>query len=265
MREIMLLGQNVNAYHGAGPGGAIWDLARLFEALSEISGLDRLRYATSHPRDMNDALIAAHRDLPKLMPYLHLPVQAGSDRILKAMNRKHNADEYRAIIERARAARPDIAITSDFIVGFPGETDADFEDTMRLVREIGFAAAYSFKYSPRPGTKAAEAADMVPEEVKTARLHALQALILEQQTAFNRETLGKTVPVLFEKPGRHDGQIAGKSPYLQAVHADIPSGAKISDWVGTIADVRITELRSNSLHGEIVLPVGEADRGGIAA
>ncbi|MGL5445823.1 MAG: tRNA (N6-isopentenyl adenosine(37)-C2)-methylthiotransferase MiaB [Rhabdaerophilum sp.] len=265
VREIMLLGQNVNAYHGVASGGGTWDLARLFEALSEISGLDRLRYATSHPRDMNDALIAAHRDLPKLMPYLHLPVQAGSDRVLKAMNRKHNADEYRAIIEKARIARPDIAVTSDFIIGFPGETDADFEETMRLVRDIGFAAAYSFKYSPRPGTKAAESADMVPEEVKTARLHALQALILEQQTDFNRATLGKTVSVLFEKAGRHPGQIAGKSPYLQAIHADIPSGETISDWRGKIADVRITELRSNSLHGEIVSPHGESDRGGIAA
>lgn len=265
VREIMLLGQNVNAYHGAGPGGSTWDLARLFEALSEISGLERLRYATSHPRDMNDALIAAHRDLPKLMPYLHLPVQAGSDRVLKAMNRKHKADDYRAIIEKVRAARPDIAITSDFIVGFPGETDADFEDTMRLVRDIGFAAAYSFKYSPRPGTKAAEAADAVPESVKTARLHALQALILDQQTAFNGAALGRIMPVLFEKAGRHPGQIAGKSPYLQAVHADIPRGEEVSSLIGRIADVRITELRSNSLHGEIVSPVGEADRGGMAA
>jgi tRNA-2-methylthio-N6-dimethylallyladenosine synthase len=262
VREIMLLGQNVNAYHGAARDGANWDLARLFEALSEISGLDRLRYATSHPRDMNEALIAAHRDLPKLMPYLHLPVQAGSDRILKAMNRKHRADDYRAIIAQMRAARPDIAITSDFIVGFPGETDADFEETMRLVREIGFAAAYSFKYSPRPGTKAAEAEDMVPEEAKTERLHALQALILDQQTDFNRSTLEKTVSVLFEKPGRHAGQIAGKSPYLQAVHADIPNGGEVSEWIGKIADVRITELRSNSLHGEIVSPREHAAKKG---
>jgi tRNA-2-methylthio-N6-dimethylallyladenosine synthase len=254
VREIMLLGQNVNAYHGAGPGGSTFDLAQLFASLSEISGIERLRYATSHPRDMNDALIAAHRDLPKLMPYLHLPVQAGSDRVLKAMNRKHKADDYRAIIEHVRKARPDIAITSDFIVGFPGETDADFQATMRLVRDIGFSAAYSFKYSPRPGTKAAEAGDMVPEEVKTARLHALQALILEQQTAFNRASLGRIMPVLFEKAGRHAGQIAGKSPYLQAVHADIPRGEEVSALIGKIADVRITELRSNSLHGEIVSP-----------
>ncbi len=181
------------------------------------------------------------------------------------MNRKHRAEDYLRIIERVRAVRPDIAITSDFIVGFPGETDADFEDTMRLVREVGFATAYSFKYSARPGTKAAEAEDMVPESVKTERLHALQALLMEQQNAFNAATIGRTVSVLFEKPGRHEGQIAGKSPYLQAVHVDIPKGDAISGWLGRIADVRITELRSNSLHGEIVSPVGEADRGGWAA
>lgn len=265
VQDIMLLGQNVNAYHGVAADGSVWGLARLFEALSEIEGLHRLRYATSHPRDMDEALIRAHRDLPKLMPYLHLPVQAGSDRILKAMNRKHRAADYRAIIEKVRAARPDIAITSDFIVGFPGETDADFEATMQLVREVGFATAYSFKYSARPGTKAAEAEDAVPEDVKTARLHALQALLMEQQNAFNAATIGKTVSVLFEKAGRHPGQIAGKSPYLQAVHVDIPRGDEISAWLGRIADVRITELRTNSLHGEIVSPPGEADRGGMAA
>lgn len=265
VKEIMLLGQNVNAYHGVAPDGSVWSLAGLLESLSEIDGLARLRYATSHPRDMDEALILAHRDLPKLMPYLHLPVQAGSDRILRAMNRKHKAADYLRIIERVRSLRPDIAITSDFIVGFPGETDADFEDTMRLVREVGFATAYSFKYSARPGTKAAEAGDAVPEAVKTARLHALQALLLEQQNAFNAATIGRTVPVLFEKPGRHAGQVAGKSPYLQAVHVDIPKGDEISAWLGRIADVRITELRSNSLHGEIVSPVGEADRGGWAA
>jgi tRNA-2-methylthio-N6-dimethylallyladenosine synthase len=265
VKEIMLLGQNVNAYHGIAPDGSVWGLARLLESLSEIDGLKRLRYATSHPRDMDEALILAHRDLPKLMPYLHLPVQAGSDRILQAMNRKHKAAEYLRIIERVRSLRPDIAITSDFIVGFPGETDADFEDTMRLVREAGFATAYSFKYSARPGTKAAEAGDAVPEAVKTARLHALQALLMEQQNAFNAATIGRNVSVLFEKPGRHAGQVAGKSPYLQAVHVDIPKGDEISAWLGRIADVRITELRSNSLHGEIISPVGEADRGGWAA
>ena len=265
VKEIMLLGQNVNAYHGRNPDGSACDLAELFARLSQIESLARLRYATSHPRDMTAGLIAAHRDLPKLMPYLHLPVQAGSDRILKAMNRKHKADDYRRIIADVRAARPDIAITSDFIVGFPGETEADFEATMQLVRETRFAAAYSFAYSARPGTKAAERSDFVPESEKMARLHALQALILAQQTAFNAATLGQTVSVLFEKPGRHPGQIAGKSPFLQAVHADIPSTDEAKSWIGRIVDVRITELRSNSLHGEIVSPADNADRGGLAA
>ncbi|CAN1569605.1 MiaB 2-methylthioadenine synthetase [Rhabdaerophilaceae bacterium] len=265
VKEIMLLGQNVNAYHGRMADGAACDLAELFARLAEIEGLARLRYATSHPRDMTPALIAAHRDLPKLMPYLHLPVQAGSDRILKAMNRKHLADDYRAIIADVRAARPDIAITSDFIVGFPGETEADFEATMQLVQEIGFAAAYSFAYSARPGTKAAERGDMLPEPVKIERLHRLQALILDQQTRFNRATLGRTVSVLIEKPGRHPRQIAGKSPYLQAVHVDIPDNDDVKMWIGRIVDVRITELRSNSLNGKIVSSAGEADKGGLAA
>jgi tRNA-2-methylthio-N6-dimethylallyladenosine synthase len=263
IREIMLLGQNVNAYHGAAPSGSADavknnseagtdDLARLMERLAEISGLARIRYATSHPRDMNAALIAAHRDNPKLMPYLHLPVQSGSDAILKAMNRRHEAELYRRIVDDVRTVRPDIALSSDFIVGFPGETEADFEATMQLVRDIGFAAAYSFKYSPRPGTRAADSADMVPEHEKTARLHALQALILEQQHAFNRATIGQICPVLFEKPGRHPGQVAGKSPWLQAVHVDSPHGTDAMSWIGHIADVRITELRSNSLHGVVV-------------
>jgi tRNA-2-methylthio-N6-dimethylallyladenosine synthase len=264
VREIMLLGQNVNAYHGDDGQGGAADLARLFEALSEIEGLARLRYATSHPRDMNAALIAAHRDNPKVMPYLHLPVQSGSDRVLKAMNRKHTRDFYRRILDDVRAARPDIALTSDFIVGFPGETDADFEETMRLVREIGYAAAYSFKYSPRPGTKAADGEDSVPESVKTERLHALQALILDQQTAFNAATLGRTVSVLFEKPGRHAGQVAGKSPYLQAVHIDAGSPEIAATFVGQIADVEITELKSNSLHGKLA-GSRPADLGGKAA
>ena len=252
IREIMLLGQNVNAYHGADAAGGTADLAALFKALSEIEGLERLRYATSHPRDMNAALIAAHRDNPKLMPYLHLPVQSGSDRILKAMNRKHTRDFYRRIIDDTRAARPDIALSSDFIVGFPGESDADFEQTMALVREIGFAAAYSFKYSARPGTKAAEGEDSVSEALKTERLLALQALILDQQNAFNRATIGRTVPVLFEKPGRYDGQAAGKSPYLQAVHVDAGSVDAAAGLIGRILAVEVTELRSNSLHGRLV-------------
>jgi tRNA-2-methylthio-N6-dimethylallyladenosine synthase len=253
IREIMLLGQNVNAYHGAAGPGARADLARLLEQLSEISGLDRLRYATSHPQDMTASLIAAHRDNPKLMPYLHLPVQSGSDAVLKAMNRRHDRDFYRRIIEDVRAARPDIAISSDFIVGFPGESDADFEDTMALVREIGFASAFSFKYSPRPGTKSAEGRDDVPEAVKTARLAALQALLHDQQTAFNAATIDRKVDVLFEKPGRHPGQVAGKSPYLQAVHVEV-GPENVAGLIGMIAEVEIVAVASNSLRGELAQP-----------
>jgi tRNA-2-methylthio-N6-dimethylallyladenosine synthase len=247
VREVMLLGQNVNAWHGAGDDGAEWTLAGLMRRLAKVQGLDRIRYATSHPRDMNDELIALHRDLPEAMPYLHLPVQAGSDRILKAMNRKHTADEYRQIIDKVRVARPDIALTSDFIVGFPGESDADFEATMRLIREIGFATAYSFKYSQRPGTPAAEKKAQVPEDVKTERLAALQALILEQQHQFNARTVGKTVDVLIEKKGRHPGQIGGKTPYLQAIHLDGPTSL-----IGLIVRVEVTGTMTNSLAGKLV-------------
>jgi tRNA-2-methylthio-N6-dimethylallyladenosine synthase len=254
IREIMLLGQNVNAYHGEAEAGGSADLARLFERLAAIEGLDRLRYATSHPRDMSASLIAAHRDNPKLMPYLHLPVQSGSDRVLKAMNRRHDRDFYRRIIDETRAARPDIALSSDFIVGFPGESDADFEETMALVREIGFASAFSFKYSPRPGTKSAEGADDVPEAVKAARLAELQDLLHQQQTAFNGATVGRVVEVLFEKPGRHPGQIAGKSPYLQAVHVDVGLEA-VRGMIGKIAPVRIVGMASNSLAGELATPL----------
>jgi len=264
VREIMLLGQNVNAYHGDDGKGGTADLARLFDALSAIDGLDRLRYATSHPRDMEASLIAAHRDNPKVMPYLHLPVQSGADRILKAMNRKHTRDAYLKIIEEVRKARPDIAITSDFIVGFPGESDADFKDTMALVREVGFATAYSFKYSPRPGTKSAEGADSVPETVKSARLAELQALLMAQQTAFNAATIGRTVPVLFEKLGRYEGQAAGKSPYLQAVHVQTGSVDEAQQLLGQIVDVAVTELNSNSLNGKLVSD-RPADLGGKAA
>ena len=253
VREIMLLGQNVNAYHGAGTGGDVYGLARLIDDLSGIQGLDRLRYATSHPNDMDSALIRAHRDNPKLMPYLHLPVQAGSDAVLKAMNRKHKAADYLRIIDDVRAHRPDIAITSDFIVGFPGESAADFEATMDLVRKVGFASAYSFKYSPRPGTKAAERVDQVPEPEMHARLLALQALILEQQNAFNAATIGRVVDVLFEKPGRHPGQITGKSPYLQAVHVTLGEGEDAARHLGQIIPVRITGLTANSLAGDMVL------------
>jgi len=251
IRDIMLLGQNVNAYHGDDGKGGTADLARLFDRLSAIEELARIRYATSHPRDMNAALVAAHRDNPKVMPYLHLPVQSGSNRVLKAMNRRHDRDFYFRIVDDLRAARPDIALSSDFITGFPGETDADFEDTMDLVRRVGFAAAYSFKYSPRPGTKSAEGPDSVPESVKAERLAALQALIAEQQNAFNAACLGRRMPVLFEKAGRFPGQVSGKSPYLQAVNVEIPAENMISDFIGRIADVDITELASNSLRGKM--------------
>jgi tRNA-2-methylthio-N6-dimethylallyladenosine synthase len=245
-REITLLGQNVNAYHGAAPEGGSWGLGRLVRGLAEIPGLVRIRYTTSHPRDVDDELVAAHRDVPQLMPFLHLPVQSGSDRILEAMNRRHGADEYRRIIERLRAARPDIAFSSDFIVGFPGESEADFAATLALVREIGFAQAYSFKYSPRPGTPAAGMPGQVPEDVQNERLAALQALIAEQQRAFNAATVGGVLPVLFEKPGRHPGQLVGRSPYLQAVHAEAPDRL-----LGQVASVRLLAVGPNSLAGAL--------------
>ena len=255
VREITLIGQNVNAYHGEGEDGSVWALGRLIRRLAEEPGLERIRYTTSHPRDMDDDLIATHRDCPALMPFLHLPVQSGSDRILDAMKRKHTADTYRAVIEKVRAARPDIALSSDFIVGFPGETDADFAETMRLVADMRFASAFSFKYSPRPGTPAAEMAHQVPEPVKAERLARLQELLETQRQDFNRETVGRTVDVLMEKPGRHAGQIAGKSPYLQAVQIDGPG-----HLIGDVAKVRITRAGSNSLFGELAEagPVGAA-------
>ncbi len=245
VKEITLLGQNVNAYHGASADGAAWPLAKLLERLSDVAGVERLRYVTSHPRDMSDDLIAAHRDLPKLMPYLHLPVQSGSDRVLAAMNRKHDRGFYRDLVERLRRARPDLALTSDFIVGFPGESDADFEDTVSLVEAVGYAAAYSFKYSPRAGTPAAEM-PQVSEPVKTERLARLQALILDQQTAFNAAMRGLTVDVLLEKPGRRPGQLVGRSPWLQAVHVDAPAA-----WIGRVAPVSIDAIGSNTLSGTL--------------
>lgn len=245
VREVSLLGQNVNAYHGEGSDGRAWTLPRLMRRLAETPGIARLRYTTSHPGDMDDDLIALHGDLPAAMPYLHLPVQSGSDAILAAMNRRHGRDEYLRIIERVRAVRPDIALSSDFIVGFPGETDADFRDTMGLIAEVGFAAAYSFKYSPRPGTPAADNAAQIPEDVKTARLHELQALLDRQLRAFNAATVGRTVDVLVEKPGKHPGQMVGKSPYLQAVAFE-GRGAQAGD----ILPVRIGGLGNFSLLGE---------------
>ena len=243
VREITLIGQNVNAYHGEGPDGRTWSLARLVRELAEVPSLARIRYTTSHPLDMDDDLIAAHAGLPALMPYLHLPVQAGSDRVLRAMNRRHTADEYLRAVERVRAARPDIALSSDFIVGFPGETDAEFDDTLRLAREVGFAASFSFKYSPRPGTPAAEHADQVPEPVKDERLARLQAQLEADRQAFNRATVGRELEILVEKPGRHPGQLNGKTPYLQQVQA---TGA--SARPGDLLRVRVTATAPNSLH-----------------
>ncbi|HZB92700.1 MAG TPA: tRNA (N6-isopentenyl adenosine(37)-C2)-methylthiotransferase MiaB [Stellaceae bacterium] len=240
-REITLLGQNVNAWRG-GEGG----LGALLRALATIPGLQRLRYMTSHPLDVDDGLIAAHRDLPALMPFLHLPVQSGSDGVLAAMNRRHRADDYRGLIERLREARPDIAFSSDFIVGFPGESDADFAATLALIRATGFAQAFSFSYSPRPGTPAAALPDQVPDRVKAERLAELQALLAAQQRAFNGAALGRTLPVLFEKRGRHQGQLAGRSPYLQAVHAAAPDAL-----IGAVVPVRVTEVLPNSLGGEV--------------
>jgi tRNA-2-methylthio-N6-dimethylallyladenosine synthase len=243
-RELVLLGQNVNAYHGAGPDGATWGLGRLVRRLAEIDRLARIRYTTSHPLDVDDALIDAHREVDRLMPFLHLPVQSGADRILAAMNRRHDADFYRRLVDRLRAARPDLALSSDFIVGYPGETDADFAATLRLIDDVGFAQAFSFKYSVRAGTPAAGAPDQVPEPVKAARLAELQARLSVQQTAFNRACLGRTLPVLFEKPGRRPGQLAGRSPYLQPVAVAAP--ARI---VGEIRDVEISNLHPSSLGG----------------
>jgi tRNA-2-methylthio-N6-dimethylallyladenosine synthase len=247
VREVTLLGQNVNAYAGAS-GGKPHGLAGLIRRLAAIPGLDRIRYTTSHPRDMDEALIAAHGEVEALMPYLHLPVQAGSDRVLKAMNRAHTAESYLRLIERIRAARPDIAISGDFIVGFPGEREADFEATLQLVREVGYAQAFSFKYSRRPGTPAAAMPGQVPEEVKEARLARLQALLEEQQRRFNAAQAGRVLPVLFEKAGRHDGQLVGRSPYLQAVHAEAPDRL-----LGQIVPVRIEAAARNSLAGALEL------------
>jgi tRNA-2-methylthio-N6-dimethylallyladenosine synthase len=245
-REIVLLGQNVNAYHGADARGASVSLARLIETLAAIPALERIRYTTSHPRDMDDDLIAAHGVIAKLMPYVHLPVQSGSDRVLAAMNRRHRAADYVDIIARLRAARPDVALSSDFIVGFPGESDADFDATLALVRTVGFASAFSFKYSARPGTPAADAPHQVPEAVKDRRLTALQALLRAQQHGFNAATVGRRLPVLFEAAGRHPGQLIGRSPYLQAVHVVAPTGL-----TGTIAEVCIDAALPNSLAGRL--------------
>ena len=246
VREITLLGQNVNAYHGKGPDARPWSLAQLIRRLARIDDLQRLRYATSHPGDMTEDLVAAHADEGKLMPYLHLPFQAGADRILAAMNRKHTAQEYLELVARIRAAQPEMALSTDIIVGFPGETEAEFEATLALVAEVGFAQAYSFKYSPRPGTPASNLADQVPYAVKSERLARLQELLGRQQATFNERCIGRTLPVLFEKPGRHPGQFIGRSPYLQAVHAEAASG-----HLGQILPVEISSFGPNSLAGVI--------------
>jgi tRNA-2-methylthio-N6-dimethylallyladenosine synthase len=246
VRELTLLGQNVNAWHGEGADGRPWRLGRLLARLAEIPGIDRLRYTTSHPRDMDDELIAAHRDLPALMPYLHLPVQAGSDRVLRAMNRRHRRADYLRVIEKVRAARPDIALASDFIVGFPGETEAEFADTLSLVDEVGYAAAFSFKYSPRPGTPAATAGEQVAEPVKAARLQRLQERIDANQAAFMRSRVGRTADVLFERAGRHPGQIVGRSPWLLPVQVEADAR-----HIGTIGRVRIDGAGTNSLFGSL--------------
>lgn len=247
VREITLLGQNVNAWHGVGPDGREWGLGDLLRRLGEIEGLARLRYTTSHPRDMDDSLIEAHRSMAKLMPYLHLPVQSGSDRILKAMNRRHTTAEYLALIERIRAVQPDLALSGDFIVGFPGETDEDFEDTMRLVEAVGYAQAFSFKYSTRPGTPGAELGGQIPEDVKAKRLEKLQALLFSQQRAFAESCVGREIDLLLEKEGRMPGQLVGRSPWLQPVNVD----AKASQ-IGDIIKVRIIKAGPNSLFAEMI-------------
>ena len=246
VREITLIGQNVNAYHGDGTDGRPRSLARLLHRVAQIDGIDRLRYTTSHPRDMDDALIAAHRDLPMLMPQLHLPVQSGSDRILAAMNRRHTRADYLDAVRRLRSARPDLALTSDFIVGFPGETESDFAATLGLVEEVGFSGAFSFKYSPRPGTPGAEMDDQIDEATKSERLRRLQQAIDRNQVAFNRRCRGRTFEVLFERPGRHAGQLVGRSPYMQPVQVAAPAAL-----IGEIAPVTITEIASNSLFGAL--------------
>lgn len=247
VREVTLLGQNVNAYHGLGVDFKRWTMAELMKKLEKIPGLERLRYTTSHPADMQEDLLQAHRDNSKVMPYLHLPVQAGADRILKAMNRSHTKQDYIDVIERLRSYRPDLALSGDFIVGFPGETEEEFEDTMDLIRQVEYAQAYSFVYSPRPGTPAALLEDDVPLAVKKERLYQLQALLNEQQLRFNDSTVGKTLPVLFEKEGRNDRQYVGRTPYMQAitVESDRP-------LIGHMVDVRVTSTSPNALVGECV-------------
>ncbi|MDA0800064.1 MAG: tRNA (N6-isopentenyl adenosine(37)-C2)-methylthiotransferase MiaB [Proteobacteria bacterium] len=252
-RELTLLGQNVNAYHGAHDSGKDWTLGRLIRALAEVDGLERIRYTTSHPLDMDDELIAVHGEVPQLMPYLHLPIQSGSNHVLQEMNRRHTSDVYLAVIDKLRAIRPDIAMSGDFIVGFPGESDADFAQTLALVSKVGYASAYSFKYSQRPGTPAATAEIQVPESVKSERLESLQQLLKAQQFAFNKGTEGKIVDILVERAGGRDGQMAGRSPYMQAVNF---IGNPVQ--IGQIVTCRLSEARQNSMTGDIVNLKGAA-------
>jgi tRNA-2-methylthio-N6-dimethylallyladenosine synthase len=262
VREISLIGQNVNAYHGEGPDGRTWPLARLLERVAQIDGIDRLRYTTSHPHDMDEDLIAAHRDLHELMPQLHLPVQSGSDRILAAMNRRHTLADYLDLVRRLRGARPDLTMTSDFIVGFPGETEADFKATLDLIEEVGFSGAFFFKYSPRPGTPGAAMHEQVDEDVKSERLQRLQKLVERGQAAFNRSCVHRTLDVLFEKPGQRPGQLVGRSPYLQPVHVNAPVS-----FLGQIATVTIEDVGRNSLFGTLVQPLTDrpVPRAGLVA
>ena len=258
-RELTLLGQNVNAYHGVSSHKSSWGLAELIYELARIEPIKRIRYTTSHPRDMTEELIKAHRDVPKLMPYIHLPVQSGSDRVLQAMNRQHNTKDYFAIIDQIRAKCPDIALSSDFIVGHPGETEEDFEATLSLIKAVGYAQAYSFKYSSRPGTPSSALDDPVPEKIKSERLAKLQDLLREQQQFFNHKFNGQLVPVLFDRKGRHKLQLAGRSPWMQAVHVDFPDSPAASDAFGEIGLVRVNEVRPNSLSGIFVSNISEAE------
>ncbi len=259
VKEIYFLGQNVNAYHGLDEKGQATSLAKLIEKVAEIPEIERIRYTTSHPRDMADDLLAAHRDIKKLMPFLHLPIQSGSNNVLKGMNRKHTRQDYFKIIEKLRAASPDIGLSSDFIVGFPGETDKDFEDTLDLIRQINFTQCYSFKYSPRPGTPAAEAKIQVEEKVKTERLAQMQKLLTQQQVEFNQKFEGQTMPVLFEKKAPKSGgeksnfttQLWGKSPWLQSVIVDVKNEEEATKFLGKIAEVKILKARPSSLVGEL--------------
>ncbi len=254
VKELTLLGQNVNAYRGKGKNGVAASLARLVAELSSVDGIERIRYTTSHPRDMTDDLIEAHANNPKLMPYLHLPVQSGSDKILKAMNRGHSAQSYVDLIAKVRDTRADMAISGDFIVGFPGETEKDFEATLDVVKAVGYASAYSFKYSERPGTPAADRKGQIPEDMKLDRLYRLQALLTEQLNDFNRSCIGQTLSVLVEKPGRKEGQMIGRSPYLQSVHFDAPDGN-----IGDIVSCRIDAAKTNSLSATALIEVAARD------